>query len=351
MDDAEKRRLKKLGKQIVEQEFRERQARLAEANPAPIGSDEWAQNYKAQTLRERELRRSPPDRISAADAARDFVLSEVDPKSDFAAAPTLYAECPRCRDLLHTVAARSVACSCRSIQMNVQDGLFLVAPEMHLRFVLLIARGESGAAAGSTQSSADSVDGEHLATNGSTSSPVFFSEDDDPEMERAYENARAAFRYFWREVLWDRRRIVPALGLTGVKAPFSDDGDARRSGGGTGVEHMWLSNIDFDGLAVTGVLTNAPNWLTTIKQGDLLRVPLSRISDWMYVIGGEVFGAYTVNLLRSRMEPRERQEHDDAWGLDFGDPAKPRVAPEPLREGGFLKGLFGKRAADPKSIP
>jgi uncharacterized protein len=49
------------------------------------------------------------------------------------------------------------------------------------------------------------------------------------------------------------------------------------------------------------VLLNAPNWLKTVKEGDSARIPLGEIGDWMYVISGEVFGAYTVNLLRSRM--------------------------------------------------
>ena len=57
----------------------------------------------------------------------------------------------------------------------------------------------------------------------------------------------------------------------------------------------------------------------------------------MYAISGEVFGAYTVNLMRSRMGRQERQEHDSAWGLNFGDPTKIRVAPEPNKEGGLLK--------------
>jgi ankyrin repeat protein len=71
----------------------------------------------------------------------------------------------------------------------------------------------------------------------------------------------------------------------------------------------------------------------------------------MYAISGEVFGAHTVNLLRSRMGRRERQEHDNAWGLNFGDPTKIRVVPEPNKGGGFLKNLFGKRQADTQEHP
>jgi uncharacterized protein YegJ (DUF2314 family) len=185
----------------------------------------------------------------------------------------------------------------------------------------------------------------------SQSSRVFLFDNSDPEMQRAYEKARATFRYFWREAAWERRRIIPALGLAAVKAPFSD---GKRGGPATDtpeVEHMWLSEVDFDGRDVSGVLLNSPNWLKTIKQGDPVRLPLGHISDWMYAISGEVFGAYTVNLLRSRMGRREREEHDRAWGLNFGDPANVRVAPEPDKGGGFLKGWFGKRQTDPGEHP
>ena len=51
-----------------------------------------------------------------------------------------------------------------------------------------------------------------------------------------------------------------------------------------------------------------------------MRLPLGGISDWMYCIRDHVYGAFTVNLMRSRMNPNERAEHDAAWGLDFGDP-------------------------------
>jgi uncharacterized protein len=182
-------------------------------------------------------------------------------------------------------------------------------------------------------------------------SRVFMFDNSDPEMQRACEDARATFRYFWREVAWERRRIIPALDLACVKAPFSDGEQGTRTKDTPEVEQMWLSEIDFDGRLVSGVLLNAPNWLKTVKKGDPARIPLGEISDWMYVISGEVFGAYTVNLLRSRMGRQERQEHDSAWGLNFGDPTKIRVAPEPNKGGGLLKNWFGKRQVDTGEHP
>jgi uncharacterized protein YegJ (DUF2314 family) len=172
---------------------------------------------------------------------------------------------------------------------------------------------------------------------------VYLFDNSDPEMQAAYERARATFRYFWREIAWERRRIVPALDLACVKAPFSDGPRDAQAQGNPEVEHMWLGEVDFDGQAVSGVLLNAPNWLKSVKAGDSARFPIDQISDWMYAISGEVCGAYTVNLMRSRMSPKERKEHDAAWGLNFGDPQRIRLVPEPKKSGGLLKGFFGGR--------
>ena len=163
-------------------------------------------------------------------------------------------------------------------------------------------------------------------------SKIFLSEGDDPEMLAAFEEARATFRYFWRELAWERRRIIPGLDLAAIKAPFSDEGKKttkkKAAPGAPKVEQMWVQDVGFDGERVTGTLLNEPHHLTSIAAGDAVELPLAELSDWMYVVGGEVQGAYTVNLLRARMGKKERAEHDAAWGLEFGDPAKIRLVPK-----------------------
>ncbi|HZN68204.1 MAG TPA: hypothetical protein VFB66_23160 [Tepidisphaeraceae bacterium] len=143
MDAAEKRRLKKLGKQLVQQQSRDLQARLAEANPAPAGSDEWVRNYRAQTTRERELRQSPPDRIPAAEASRGFVLDEMDAGPNFGGVPTWYVQCPACNDLLHTVPTQSVACTCGAVRLDLVEQALEVASNTRPRIVRLIPRGDA----------------------------------------------------------------------------------------------------------------------------------------------------------------------------------------------------------------
>lgn len=173
-------------------------------------------------------------------------------------------------------------------------------------------------------------------------SKVFYFDENDPEMQSAFENARETFRYFWRELSWEARRIVPALDLAAVKAPFWDGDRSRGPSEHSEVEQMWFNDIDFDGETVRGTLLNAPNQLTSVQAGDRVDVPFEGISDWMYAIQGEVYGAYTVNVIRARMGGRERREHDAAWGLNFGDPKKIRIVPE-ANAGGFFSRWFGKK--------
>lgn len=159
-------------------------------------------------------------------------------------------------------------------------------------------------------------------------SKVFMFGGDDPEMLAASERARATFKYFWREMTWERRRIVPALDVACVKAAFTDPPGARRDEGQPEAEHMWIDNVDFDGKLITGNLLNSPNWLKSINEGDEVSIPLDHLTDWMYVSLGDVYGGFTVNLIRSRMDKRERKQHDEAWGLKFGDPSQIQLVPD-----------------------
>jgi uncharacterized protein len=144
---------------------------------------------------------------------------------------------------------------------------------------------------------------------------ISFHEGSDPEMLAASQKARETFRYFWSQVALDFNRIVPAINIACLKVPFSEDVN-----GEIKVEQMWVEQIYFDGIAVTGILVNSPHWLTSVKGGDEVTFPISQISDWLCVMDGQVYGAYTIQVLRSGMDKEERRNHDEAWGLDFPEP-------------------------------
>lgn len=145
---------------------------------------------------------------------------------------------------------------------------------------------------------------------------IIFHSGDDPEMLNAYKKAQETFGYFWRELYWEYRRIIPALDIGCVKVAFSQETDEPDN---PIIEHMWINEINFDGFQIYGVLINEPNELTNIKNGDNVIVTLSQVSDWLFAIAGKTYGGFTIQLMRSYMSDAERQSHDTVWGLEFGD--------------------------------
>jgi uncharacterized protein YegJ (DUF2314 family) len=157
----------------------------------------------------------------------------------------------------------------------------------------------------------------------------------DSAMTQANEDARRSFKYFWRELTWERQRIVPGLDTALVKLPFSD---GARTDGRPEYEHMWVDEIDFDSDTISGRLRNAPKWLTSVRNDDFIRLPFAHLSDWLICASGRAYGGHTINLMRSNMGLIERKQHDDAWGLDFGDPSSIRL--EITRDDTTKRGLF-----------
>lgn len=160
-------------------------------------------------------------------------------------------------------------------------------------------------------------------------------------MEKARMTAKETFKYFWRELSWERRRIIPGLGMAAVKLPFTD---GPRTDDNPEVEQMWVGEVEYDGQTLSGILMNSPIGLASVKEGDRVEAPFSDLSDWMFTSGKFAYGGFTVHLMRSGMDVHERRAHDKAWGLDFGDSSDIRVEfRESPSKPGLLAGLFGRR--------
>lgn len=167
---------------------------------------------------------------------------------------------------------------------------------------------------------------------------IYFDAIDDG-MLTANQNARKTFKFFWRELSWEYRRIIPGLDVSAVKIAFKNqdcqDGEPES-------EHMWISEIEFDGDTVYGTLINEPHWVKSLSVGSPASVNLEDIDDWMYAIDGKAYGAYTVNRMRAKMSQSKREEHDAAWGLDFGDPQIVKIVPEYKKSpGGPIERIYG----------
>ncbi|MBG3851041.1 DUF2314 domain-containing protein [Xanthomonas sp. WHRI 8391] len=170
-----------------------------------------------------------------------------------------------------------------------------------------------------------------------TDNRMYFANDEDAALQAAYAAARDTFKFFWRELSWEYRRIVPGLEMAAVKLPFATDASATDA---PSHEHMWISDVQFDGEQVSGSLLNDPEWIAGLTAGDAVSAPIIDLEDWMYVVDGQVYGGHTIAAMRRTMSQAERAEHDAAWGLDFGEPGVVRLVPAPVPE--RKSGLFGK---------
>ena len=154
---------------------------------------------------------------------------------------------------------------------------------------------------------------------------------------------------------WENRRIIPGLSLASIKVRF-DDPPELAAQHEMGAEHMWINDVSFDGRHIFGTLLNQPQWLQSYREGQEIKARADRITDWMYVyMTGEVHGAHTVQLLRAAMSRSELRSHDEAWGLEFGNPQRVRIIPDdwnpdaPQKQGFFAKMLGGKTESPVKT--
>jgi uncharacterized protein YegJ (DUF2314 family) len=119
---------------------------------------------------------------------------------------------------------------------------------------------------------------------------------DDVEMETAIREGKASFSQFIQAFCRPTERQNGFL----VKVVF-DEGKKR--------EHIWLADLDFRGSKPSGVVAVEPN-LPSLKFMQRVEFEPSYISDWMYIEDGYLVGGFTTRVIRNRMTPEGRREHD-----------------------------------------
>ncbi|QLC65706.1 DUF2314 domain-containing protein [Flavobacterium sp. LPB0248] len=82
-----------------------------------------------------------------------------------------------------------------------------------------------------------------------------------------------------------------------------------------GIEHMWIGEIKYIDGNYSGILNSDPEYITEYKAGDKIDIETSKISDWMYLIKGKLYGGYTIRVLRDRMSEEERKVFDEESGM------------------------------------
>ncbi len=136
------------------------------------------------------------------------------------------------------------------------------------------------------------------------------------KMIDAFNKAQSNFNLYFNTISSDFNRLIPAIDMPMVKSVFCDDfedSEAPR-------EFMWVGEVDFDGLEISGVMLNAPNKVKSVSEGCSVKFPISKLCDWLCVIKNIVYGGYTIQVLRSNMPVEELASHDEMWGINFLNP-------------------------------
>jgi uncharacterized protein YegJ (DUF2314 family) len=119
--------------------------------------------------------------------------------------------------------------------------------------------------------------------------PVITMEEDDARLRAAAEEARSR----WPEFVAAFRKRDEDQPFS-VKVPFRD---------GDEVEWMWVTVLDITDETLEGNLGNAPVNLHNIREGDHVRIPISSIADWGYLVDDKMVGGFSLKVLGSAMSP------------------------------------------------
>lgn len=133
----------------------------------------------------------------------------------------------------------------------------------------------------------------------------------DPEMLSAMEAARIELPKFLERQGFPKTLKAGQINGLMIKAYFFDADDPLAG------EHLWISDVGFDGSSLRGVVSSEPTSVDAVSSGDSVAFPLTRVSDWLFIEDGMAEGAFTVQLLRSRMSPEERLQHDSNYPFRF----------------------------------
>ena len=84
-----------------------------------------------------------------------------------------------------------------------------------------------------------------------------------------------------------------------------------------GAEDLWLSSAAKDGDHYSAIVESDPTVLTGFPIGTEVRFGLGDVVEWHYFRDDKVIGAQVTRVLRQRMTPEERKEHDVIYPFPF----------------------------------
>lgn len=122
-------------------------------------------------------------------------------------------------------------------------------------------------------------------------------------MARATEKAKATFN----QLLQALENPQPTYYGFAVKKGFAKPKRAH--------EHIWLTNLNWDGTQLKGDVNNEPIDTEEVEFGDTVVIKPDEISDWMYIDGDKLIGGYSIRVLYHESSPEEQKAMRQEMGL------------------------------------
>lgn len=130
--------------------------------------------------------------------------------------------------------------------------------------------------------------------------------EDDPELRDAMLQAQATLGTFIER--------LPELRATGagtsIKFPLTENDVT---------EHVWMSDVDFDGEHLTGYLASEPLRLVSWSFGDRVTTPVGLVLDWAVVDDSTLYGGFSVYVFNARASPQDLMAQDAHRGFSLPD--------------------------------
>ena len=119
---------------------------------------------------------------------------------------------------------------------------------------------------------------------------------DDSEMNAAIAKARASLPQVWQ--VFEH----PEHGENDfcLKVKITDK---------TEVEHFWAADIERTNGIIKGTISNDPEFVHNVKNGDRITIPEADISDWLYMKDKKMVGNQTLRALFKEMSAEEVKKY------------------------------------------
>ena len=119
-------------------------------------------------------------------------------------------------------------------------------------------------------------------------------------MNAAIDKARASLDSFWKSY------ETPSAGESdfALKVAITGNGST---------EHFWLTRIERKGDKISGLVSNQPQSVKTVKMGQRYEFTGDMISDWTFKRNGKLVGNETMRVLLPRMPEEQAAIYRDMY--------------------------------------